>query len=332
MEPSTSVLLIDAGPFLRRLFETALASGDVAVVETHVDEAVARLRARPFDLVMLESASAERAIQQVRALRSVRGDAKVIVVSGDSAPDAALAAMREHAFAYFRSPFEPDEVERVIARALGMPDWQDGIEVISARPEWISLRLRCRRFTADRVLGFLAEMHLDLTAEDRESLGTAVREMLLNAIEHGGGLDPRQRVQVSRIRAADLILYHLVDPGSGFSFEALPHAAVSNPPDDPAAHVRHRLEHALRPGGFGILVTRNLVDELIYNECGNEVLLIKHLARAVPAPEPAASPPGAPPSRPIRVSLAHLDLLLPSLFHHSPEHRPSHLGEAATIV
>jgi ActR/RegA family two-component response regulator len=169
MEPSTSVLLIDAGPFLRRLFETALASGDVAVVETRVDLAVARLRARPFDLVMLESASAECAIQQVRALRSVRGDAKVIVVSGDSAPDAALAAMREHAFAYFRSPFEPDEVERAVAPALGMQDWQDGIEVISTRPEWISLRLRCRRFTADRVLDFLAAMRLDLTAEDRES-------------------------------------------------------------------------------------------------------------------------------------------------------------------
>jgi hypothetical protein len=35
----------------------------------------------------------------------------------------------------------------------------------------------------------------------------------------------------------------------------------------------------LRPGGFGILMTRQLVDELIYNESGNEVLLLKWLAR-----------------------------------------------------
>ena len=37
----------------------------------------------------------------------------------------------------------------------------------------------------------------------------------------------------------------------------------------------------MRPGGFGIMMTRQLVDELIYNEQGNEVLLIKYLRRVV---------------------------------------------------
>jgi hypothetical protein len=32
----------------------------------------------------------------------------------------------------------------------------------------------------------------------------------------------------------------------------------------------------MRPGGFGILATKGIVDELIYSEKGNEVLLIKH--------------------------------------------------------
>ena len=31
------------------------------------------------------------------------------------------------------------------------------------------------------------------------------------------------------------------------------------------------------PGGFGILLTRNFADELIYNQKGNEVLLIKYV-------------------------------------------------------
>jgi anti-sigma regulatory factor (Ser/Thr protein kinase) len=34
----------------------------------------------------------------------------------------------------------------------------------------------------------------------------------------------------------------------------------------------------MRPGGFGILLSKQLVDELIYNEAGNEVLLVKHTA------------------------------------------------------
>ena len=150
--------------------------------------------------------------------------------------------------------------------------------MVSAQPGWITLLLRCRRFTADRVMGFLEQLPLELTAEDREGLGTAVREMLLNAVEHGGGLDPWKRVRISRIRTADLVIYHFVDPGGGFSREACPHAAVSNPPEDPAAHVRHRMDQGLRPGGFGILVSRNLVDELIYNELGNRSSCVKRLA------------------------------------------------------
>ena len=48
-------------------------------------------------------------------------------------------------------------------------------------------------------------------------------------------------------------------------------------PDEPARHLEIRAEQGVRPGGFGILLTRNLVDELIYSEKGNEVLFIKYL-------------------------------------------------------
>jgi anti-sigma regulatory factor (Ser/Thr protein kinase) len=33
----------------------------------------------------------------------------------------------------------------------------------------------------------------------------------------------------------------------------------------------------MRPGGFGVLLTQRLVDELVYSERGNEVTLIKYL-------------------------------------------------------
>ncbi len=38
-----------------------------------------------------------------------------------------------------------------------------------------------------------------------------------------------------------------------------------------------RAELGLRPGGFGLLLARKIADEMIYNEQGNEVLLIKHI-------------------------------------------------------
>jgi len=54
----------------------------------------------------------------------------------------------------------------------------------------------------------------------------------------------------------------------------LPHAAISNPEGEPSRHILFRLEHGMRAGGFGIMLARKLVDELVYNERGNKVLLI----------------------------------------------------------
>jgi anti-sigma regulatory factor (Ser/Thr protein kinase) len=67
------------------------------------------------------------------------------------------------------------------------------------------------------------------------------------------------------------------DPGEGFSLDEIKHAAISNPPDEPLRHQEFRDADGLRPGGFGVLMTRNLVDEVIYGERGNDVVLIKYL-------------------------------------------------------
>src|SRR5207247_9120594 len=63
------------------------------------------------------------------------------------------------------------------------------------------------------------------------------------------------------------------DSGPGFDPKNLPHAAK---PEDPIAHMMVRETLGLRDGGFGILLARGLVDELEYNETGNEVRLVKY--------------------------------------------------------
>jgi ActR/RegA family two-component response regulator len=89
--------------------------------------------------------------------------------------------------------------------------------------------------------------------------------------------DPDQVVEVPAVRTARTMVFYLQDPGPGFDAAALAHAAVGRP-DDPLGMTRARAERGLRPGGFGLLITRQVVDEVIHNERGNEVILIKHLA------------------------------------------------------
>ena len=65
--------------------------------------------------------------------------------------------------------------------------------------------------------------------------------------------------------------------GPGFAPEQLQHAAISNTDSEPYGHMRVREELGLRPGGFGLMMTRALVDDLIYNEAHNEVIFVKYL-------------------------------------------------------
>jgi hypothetical protein len=42
-------------------------------------------------------------------------------------------------------------------------------------------------------------------------------------------------------------------------------------------HVLAREEKRLRPGGFWILMSQSLADELLYSEAQNEVVFVKYL-------------------------------------------------------
>lgn len=134
----------------------------------------------------------------------------------------------------------------------------------------------------------MAHLDADLPEDVRDSVAYAFRELLLNAIEWGGRLNPKRRVRISYVRARRMLIYRIADPGPGFKIEEMDHAAI-NHPDDPLEHMNVREQKGLRPGGFGILMVRAKVDELIYNETRNEVMFVKYLetpSGGLPPPRP----------------------------------------------
>src|SRR6266498_726895 len=151
------------------------------------------------------------------------------------------------------------------------------IEVISAEPHWVQLRVPCDLAAVPILQKLLTQLKADLPEDTREAIAYAFREMLNNAIEHGGKLDPTKYVEVLCVLLKRAIIYWIKDPGEGFDPSALEHAAVNNPAGDPFRHVSVRDEKGLRAGGFGILMADQLVDELVYNERRNEVMFVKYL-------------------------------------------------------
>jgi anti-sigma regulatory factor (Ser/Thr protein kinase)/ActR/RegA family two-component response regulator len=271
-------LLIDAEPpFVEGLARSPSLAGvdlDVAVGEA---DALRRLRRYAYPvLVSSPRTSLSSDLALLDEIRAARPGVRTILLSPEATPEEVIVALRERVFACFSVPFDAGELADMMRRAIDAEDWRNGIEVVSAQRNWVSLRVACRLLTADRLVAFLKELRSDVPDEERDHLILGFREVLLNAMEHGGGFDPHKVVEVSAVRTERAIVYYVRDPGAGFEPARLPHAAVSNPPGDPVAHLAVRAEMGLRPGGFGLLVARQVVDELIHSELGNEVLMIRH--------------------------------------------------------
>jgi anti-sigma regulatory factor (Ser/Thr protein kinase)/ActR/RegA family two-component response regulator len=241
-------------------------------------DALRRIRRKLFDVVVTSPlTSVDEDLALLEGIREARPGVRIVILAPQSTPEDVIAALRARAFACFTPPFNVSEIAELASLASDGTDWSSNIEVLSARRGWVSLRVNCHMLTAERLITFLRGMRSDLAPETHESLMLAFREILINAMEHGAKFDPEKVVEVAAVHTDRAMVFYVRDPGAGFRTDAIAHSALSNPPDDPTAHMDYREAASMRAGGYGLLMVRNVVDEMMFNEVGNEVLLIKRI-------------------------------------------------------
>jgi anti-sigma regulatory factor (Ser/Thr protein kinase) len=242
-------------------------------------EAVRYARTRNIDVLLTDpSSSIQEDLALVNEIQIVRPGVKVIVLVPALTNTDMIKALRAQVFACFAAPFDHAEIAEMARSAITAADWRQAIQIVSGLPNWLTLRVACGVMNADRLTRFLSEWKVDMPSEEQNLLMTAFREMLLNAMEHGAGFDPNKVIEVTAAKTARAIVFHFRDPGAGFDPSDLQHASITADPHHVLATTEHRAEVGLRPGGFGMLIVRHVVDELVYNEKGNEVLMIKHIS------------------------------------------------------
>ena len=273
------ILVVDDDRTTRHLLALQLRGAGYSVTQAgNGKQALERVRRQAFDLVLLDVwMPGMDGLELLARLRDEPSRPRVVVMTADDASETLLHAIRQRAYRFLSKPVEPKQLIEVVRSVLAAGPEARPIEVVSARPDWVELLVPCQRESAERIREFLAHLDSDLPEDVRTRVGQAFGELLMNAIEWGGKLDPSQTVRISYLRARRMLLYRIQDPGQGFSFEGLEHSALANPEDRPTEHMLVRESRGLRPGGFGLLMARQLVDELLYNEKQNEVVFIKYL-------------------------------------------------------
>jgi len=195
----------------------------------------------------------------------------VIMVTALSGQEEKIKGLQVGANRYVTKPFAADELHKAIDEAI---DRLEDLKRNGTEGE-IQFKLLSDTHYLDELNHLLGSLFLfsGLNQQQVKQLTTAVRELGTNAIEWGHRKQSDRVVTVDYRIDPQKITIVIKDTGPGFNPDNLPHAAN---PDDPIGHMMVRETLGLREGGFGILMSKGLVDELAYNDKGNEVKMIKY--------------------------------------------------------
>lgn len=197
----------------------------------------------------------------------------IIMITALSEREDKVRGLQVGANSYVTKPFTAETLNQAIQNAF---NWQEDLRRTGTEGE-IRFQLQSDTHYLEELNHLLGSLFLfsGLTQQQVKQLTTAVRELGTNAIEWG------HRKQLDRILTVDYridpgkITITIKDTGPGFDPRNLPHAANL---EDPVGHMMVRETLGIREGGFGILMSRGLVDEMAYNDKGNEVRLIKYFS------------------------------------------------------
>jgi len=175
----SSVLLIGKETDTVRSIAQALAA-----VDCHCERAsggagaIRCLRQQSFDVVITDpDTTIDEGLALIEEMRDIRPGMKAILLAPSSTPEEIIAALRARVFVCFSAPFDVHEIASFACRAATDSDWRTEIEVLSAQPDWVSLRANCRILTAERVVTFLGELRSELPEPAHDKVMLAFREI-----------------------------------------------------------------------------------------------------------------------------------------------------------
>lgn len=292
--PSTRVLIVDDSPLVRRLVARILLQRPdlVPVVACDAEEALEVLATDPPAVAVIDlDLPGMDGLEMVRVVRRRHGNVPVILMTAHGSEKIAVQALRAGATNYVPKKDLVHELIETVDRVLS-------IVAIDQRRRRTMARLRVRESSFElendpdliTPLSNLLQEELDATGFcDRTTcirVGVALSEALTNALFHGN-------LEMSSELRQD-------DDGRFFALAA---QRRGEPPFcDRLIHVRARLDHeraiyeirdegpgfdhwrvdhtgdardVTRIGGRGLLLIRTFMDEVSFNEAGNQIVLVK---------------------------------------------------------
>ena len=290
----TRVLVVDDSAIDRRLAGSQLEKNTDWAIEYACDgqQGLEAIRRQPPDLVLTDMQMPELdGLELCSAVRREFPDVSVILMTARGSEEVAMQALQAGAASYVPKRALKQQLVETARRVLSARNddrvQREVLRRMQSRSESfvvendLELLLSLSRYLQ---LSLATQWGLDMAA--RMQVGMALEEALLNSMYHGNlEVDSKLKeedfqtfYQMADARLAEApyrdrhimvdvrttpqgVSYSIRDQGPGFDISKLP---------DPTA-----LENLDRPCGRGVMLMRAFMDEVHYNDKGNQVTLVK---------------------------------------------------------
>jgi CheY-like chemotaxis protein len=260
------ILIVDNNDDLRVMLEQVLRElGHEVVATGDRNEALAREDLDEFDLIISDLTEDEHSgIQLLSEIKRKRLMVPVVVSSDEGQQPGVVKAFKMGAANFLRLPYNKDELRNIVEKTLAYKlRFVDDLKVLPFVREKIDFELPSDVSLMNGVLQYLTERvaKLGLIKPERSNLFVALDEAFVNAVKHGNRDDPRKLVRITAELSAKEARFTVEDEGDGFNVQEIPD------PRDPS--------NLFKTSGRGVLLIYNIMDEVIYNERGNRLTMIK---------------------------------------------------------
>ena len=284
-----AVLVVDDDRSMLRLVEEVLKRAgeyDLTLAETGIEglDAIEKksLRGERFGAFVSDMRLPDiRGEDLLRRAKSVDPSLPVIVITGYKTDDNVLRCLEYGACDYITKPFDVRDLVEAVERACARPreyELADSVRIEHKGTDWVELTAPSDYEFVERFRRFTEQLYgTELTDEEKEDIHLAIDEIGQNAVEWGNREDRSKRIRLQYRMLPDRIVFKIEDEGTGFEVETL-----SDPSKDPLAHIMERMTEGKRMGGYGIFMTKKVMDGVIFNERGNVVIMTKRLRKVRP--------------------------------------------------
>lgn len=287
------VLVVDDDPDVRRLIARVLIRhGYQAVKSANGREALGLFCHEKPAIVVTDIRMPDMdGLELLKRLKEEAPEICVVIMTGYGSEAVAIEALRSGASNYFKKPVNVSELIYAIDVLADFIRGR-GYKEFDHRKITREVKVIVTGNDVDTIYSMVHELTKAPAcfSSDVESIRIGFLEMITNAIEHGNlNITPEEKLQaiqdgtlkeLYRNRALTIpydqrrvtiryeftpekVTYTIGDQGEGFDWRNLPD------PRDPGSLMSAR--------GRGILMTRLYMDEVVYNDKGNEVTIVKYL-------------------------------------------------------